>query len=144
MLSKFKDRDELVIRDNRGRYLLKALFVENIESLTEDYPGAYTLKEDDNYEKNVRSARKIYLEQEDVTEYKAAIALLGSWRHWKRLCECSWFQSHLKEWREELEVIVRSKAIRNLQNQSTTDKGAAAARWLAEKGWDRKSTQGNQ
>ena len=38
------------------------------------------------------------------TEYDAALILLGSMKHWKRLCECTWFAPIVEQWRYDMAV----------------------------------------
>jgi hypothetical protein len=117
------------VKDSTGRYLTRALFVELADpELAEKYPPKFTLDE----------AREAYLDAEDPTEYGAAMRLLGSWEHWKALCANPTVLTYIKQWREELEIRLRSKAILNIQFLANGEKGFAAAKWLAEKGWAEK------
>lgn len=46
---------------------------------------------------------------------------------------------HLRVWRDELEVKLRSEGIRNLRKASKEgSRGVSAAKYLAEKGWEKK------
>lgn len=120
-----------------GRYRTQSLFLELYLKDTEarDLEPIFTLKSDEW--KGLPSAKKIYINSNDPTEYSVAQELLGSWEHWLKLTECSWFKPYLKEWREELEVKLRSQAIKSLINTAETKgaKGANAAKWLAERSW---------
>ena len=44
-----------------------------------------------------------------LTEYEAALVLLGSLSHWNRLCERNWFRPHIEAWRAEM--AIRDEAI---------------------------------
>jgi hypothetical protein len=46
---------------------------------------------------------------------------------------------HFEEWREELELRLRAQGIRAIIDQSLDDKGFQAAKYLAEKGWDKRT-----
>ena len=50
---------------------------------------------------------KVYMQC--ASEYEAAVKLLGSWKHWLKLCECTWFEEELDKWREER--LIQEKAI---------------------------------
>jgi hypothetical protein len=63
------------------------------------------------------------------------MALVGSWSHWKKLLKRAWFRECRDRWKEELEIKLRSDAIKEMIEQSKGIKGGPAARWLAEKGW---------
>lgn len=39
-----------------------------------------------------------------ATEYEAALVLLGTLQHWRKLCECKWFVPHLNAWREDMAI----------------------------------------
>lgn len=70
----------------------------------------------------------------DPTEYRGALELLGSWQLWQEF-KRNWpeFRNRiLIDWLAEVEVKLRSEAIGNLCEQAATDKGSAAAKWIAE------------
>ena len=75
----------------------------------------------------------IFLASDDPTEYKAALELVGTWAKWKYF-KASWpgFNKILEEWKIELDIKLRSEAVRAMCTHSKSDKGMAAAKWLAE------------
>lgn len=98
-----------------GAHLLKPIFFELDDA--EHSQSIYTLKEYD-HEYNGRSypsLRKLYVEAEDPTEYLFATEYLDGWVHWKKLSTAVFFQPYLKEWREELEVRLRAKALARMK-----------------------------
>ena len=121
--------------DSTNRPITQSMFLE----IGYTDAAIYTLKEDD-YEYNGKiypSLKKLYLLTEDPTEYEFAKTYLLGWRHWLRLCENKVIRKHIDEWREELEVKLRSKAV--MQAIKNANKGGfQAAKWLADKGWDGK------
>ena len=119
-------------RDKMGRYRTLSLFVEtNNDS---DTP-VFTLKPRDH--NGCKSLKQLYLSYEDPTEYSFAIEVLGSWEHWLKLSNSTWFKEYLDAWRLELEVLLRSKGIKEIRSQATAG-NKDAAKWLAEKGWDKR------
>lgn len=119
--------------DNAGRPLTQSLFLEIGYS---DF-AVYTLKEDD-YEYNGKvfpSLKKLYLEEEDPTEYDFANKHLLGWRHWKRLCENKAIRKHIDEWRDELEIKIRCKGVKNIMF-SAQQGNYQAAKWLSDRGWE--------
>jgi len=110
-----------------------SLFKET-NNFTKNYDAVWTLKDDDH--DGYPSLRRIYLSYMDPTEYRFAKEVFDSWEHWERLCRCTFFKPYIKKWRYELEVALRSQAIYNIVDSSKGAKGFAAAKWLAEKGWD--------
>lgn len=75
---------------------------------------------------------KLFIELCDPTEYTAALALVGSWPEWQRFKkEWGVFRDEiLVGWLAEVEVKIRSNAIRKVIDSATTD--TKAAQWLAE------------
>lgn len=76
---------------------------------------------------------EVFVGSDDPTEYAAALELVGSWEEWKFL-KASWpgFNKFLQAWKDELEIKLRSEAIRNMCAQAKSEKGTAAAKWIAE------------
>lgn len=124
-MNKFRARGTNILYTN-------ALFKE------EDGIGAalYTLAADDITEgdKTYISLRKQYLLLEDPTEYEIATRYFESWTHWKKVRESSKIKPHIDEWREELEVKLRSKGVKGIYTKME-DGDYQASKWLAEKGW---------
>lgn len=129
------DRTKLV--DDRGKPLTQSLFLEIGYT---DY-SYYTLKEEDyTYKGKVYpSLKKLYLQHEDPTEYDFANRFLLNWKHWQKICGNRQLLKYIEEWREELELKLRSQAVRDMIDQSV-DKGSfQASKWLADRGWDKKA-----
>lgn len=133
-------KENAVLKDVTGRYLTKALFKETAEyDVAQRYPHMCTIKE----------AHDLYMEIADPTEYEFAKALLyhpdtNFWDHWQKLLKTESFVFYLNKWRIELEVKLRSAAIKVMKNVSESEEknSAAAAKWLAEKGWKDKRDAG--
>lgn len=125
------------LMDTMGRPLTQSLFLEIGYS---DF-AVYTLKEyDHEYNgKKYPSLKKLYLEEEDPTEYAFAEKHLLGWQHWKRLCENKQIAKHVEEWREELELKIRSQAVRDMQSLCASENGNySAAKFLADRGWEKR------
>lgn len=123
------------LKDAKGRYRTN-LFLEFNKNNWEQYPPIYTMADTDR--RGCTSARRVYLES--VDEYEAAIKLVGSWQHWKRLCNIKLFvegpPEHrsegwegLKEWRKEKELRDKSQA-RELLWQAAKEGNVTAQRTL--------------
>lgn len=128
------DKDKL--KDTQGRPLTQGLFLEI--SYDTRY-AVYTLKDEDyEYEgKLYPSLKRLYLEMEDVVEYTFANRYLLGWSHWKRLQENKLFTARIEEWREELELKLRSQAIRDILDMTADEKSFQAAKFIADKGWEK-------
>lgn len=120
-----------------GKWLLLSLFFET--SLNKDNV-LYTLKDHSitRNGKSYHSLKQLYLEMEDVTEYQFANTYLGGWSHWKELCASPKISEHIEEWREELELKLRSRGMKAMIEKASEEKGTAAAEYLIEKKWDKK------
>lgn len=123
------------LRDTIHRMLTRALFYE---TRTEGYQPIYTLKPREH--EGLPSARQIYLDCADPTEWVPAHVLVGSWDHWQKLIKCDWFQPFLIEWRDALDVKVRAEAIRAIRHIAggTSPNALQAAKWIAARGWDQR------
>lgn len=106
--------------DRRGALKTELLFQETIKAdRLENYSPMFTLKEQDT---GLPSAYKIYMSSTD--EYEAAMKLLGSMRHWRRLCGLKWFMEGipmsgfdgLRSWRRDMELRDKSKSKRQLMD----------------------------
>ncbi len=127
-------KDKMV--DNVGRPLTQSLFLE----VGYGEAAVYTLKEQD-HEHNGKyyfSLKRLYLEIADPTEYEFANTYLLNWKHWQRLCENKLLRKYIDEWRDELEVKLRSRGVKDIMG-SASEGNYQAAKWLADRGW---STRG--
>lgn len=131
------DIDKSKFKNLSGAHLLKPIFFELDEG---DRPWAqFTLK---NYHHTVDgrqylSLRRLYVELEDPTEYLFAETYLDGWEHWKKLSGASFFQSYLKDWREELEIRLRAKALLRIKKKAEegTKDSLQADKTLLMGGW---------
>lgn len=129
--------DKHLLKAANGVPLTQGLFLE----IQYGEFAVFTLKDDD-YEYNGKiypSLKKLYLEMEDVVEYEFATTHLLGWAHWQRMCANKQLLKHINEWREELELKLRSRAVKAMRDKVNTEQGINAAKWLAEKGWDKKA-----
>ena len=125
-------REKLV--DSSGRPLTQSLF---LELLYKPDVAVYTLKDyDHTYEgKEFKSIKRLYLEMEDTTEYEFANTYFLGWDHWNRIVENKLLTDHVRSWREELELKLRARAVK--QMMALADEGSyQASKWLADRGWD--------
>ena len=132
------DMDKTKLRDSRGRPLTQSLFLE-VGYNTEF--AVYTQKDED-YEykgKVYPSLKRLYLAHEDPTEYDFACTYLLGWSQWQRICSNKLFAKHIAEWRMELELKIRSQAVRDIIELSQGEKGFQSAKWLADRGWDKRA-----
>ena len=77
------------------------------------------------------------MEIADPTEYQFAMHVFGSWKCWEKITGSKLIMGYVQGWRDELEVKLRSKAVKSLIDTANHDgaKGTTAAKYIAEKGW---------
>ena len=128
--------DKSVFKDSGGRYLTQSLFLEFQYDPTF---AVFTFDgEDKEYNgKHYISLKKLYLAEEDPVEYIFATKHLFDWQHWQRLNENKALRIHFDQWREELELLMRSDAIRSIRDMAA-DGSYQAAKLLADRGWDKR------
>lgn len=129
------DKSKLI--DTMGRPLTQSLFLEcgyNVQY------AVFTFNDNDKtYDGRIYpSLKKLYLECEDPTEYQFARKHLLGWNHWKRLNENKMLREEFDEWREELEVAMRSDAVQAIRDMTADGSNFQAAKWLADRGWDKR------
>lgn len=101
--------------------------------------AVYTLKEQDHIHdgKYFPSLKRLYLLIADPTEYEFATTCLLGWKHWQRLAANKRIKVHVDEWREELEVKLRSQGVKEAIKLASSG-SFQSAKWLADKGWSEK------
>ncbi len=121
--------------DKVGRYRTKSLFVETIQrdQLDSGMVPVYTFRGHPDY----INACDVYLLARDPTGYKAALDIVGSWKHWQHLRALPWFEERRLLWARELEVKLTSDQIHRMRNfaQNKDSTGYQATKWLAEQPW---------
>jgi hypothetical protein len=131
------DLDPKIFKDVCNRWRTQSLFEETNEH-EDKYPSIFLLKEDKDRD-GLTSMKRIYMEQADPTEYRAAMAMFGCWEPWENLCNTEFFQTELKKWRRELAIKLRSDATQAIisagKGAALTSTQLTAAKWVAEHGW---------
>lgn len=132
--------DKSRFKDSMGRYITQGLFLEHKYDVD---MAVYTIDGvDKTYEGKVYpSLKRLYLELGDPKEYSFANEYLFDWNHWQRMIHNKWVGQHVQDWREELELKLISEGVNVLINLATEENSYQAAKWMAERGWD-KSTKG--
>lgn len=116
-----------------GRPRTQSLFLEVVYADS----AVYTLKEHD-HEWNGRvfpSLKRLYIEAEDPAEYDFANKYLLNWQHWIRIQENKLLVKHVAEWREELEMKLRSRAVKEMAKAAQAG-NYQATKWFVDKGWE--------
>ena len=126
-MSKFKSTN--------GQHLTLALFIET--AFRDKESILYTLKDQDH--RGYPSLYRLYMEMADFTEWEFANTYLDGWSHWQTLCNCTWFQPYIQRWRTELELMVKSRALKRMiqkaEEQNSAKESFMIDKFLIEKGW---------
>lgn len=127
-------------KDHVGAYRTSSLFFETNQSTLEP---VFTLKKEDLYkddgEKVYYSIYPLYMSIADPTEYDFALAVFGSWHQWEKILEGTKIRAVVQQWRDELEVKLRSEALQSIARLAQDDqRGFQAAKYMAEGGWKQK------
>lgn len=134
--------DKSKFKNSNGERYTKSLFFETC--VGDKSSVLYTLKDEDHL--GYVSLYKLFMAEEDLTEYEFANKHLDSWDHWCKLKECSWFQPYLERWREELFLKIQARSLKNIKTlaKGQTRDAFAASKYLLEKGWEpkEKNTKG--
>ena len=129
-----------VFKNASGTHFLKALFFETALEPDRDYV-LYTLKQEDH--RGYPSLHRLFVEENDPTEYLFAIKYFASWTHWKMVKECNWFKPYYEAMKEELELKIKAKALVDLMKAKEDPRNTVQVnRYLIEHGWDKEDKRG--
>ncbi len=101
-------------KNSSGVFLIRELFYEGVG--VDKSSVLYTLKDEDY--QGYPSLRRLYLLEDDPTEYLVAEKYFGGWPHWKKLSTSTWFLPYLTPIREELEVRHRAQYLKSLRSDA--------------------------
>ena len=107
------------LKDTQGRYKTLALFAETLDPrvAANGYEPVFTLKDHD-LDDGTPSLKRLYLQAMDPSEFSFAEEVFGTYLHWQKLIECTWFQPYLEQWRKELDLKLQSEAIKKMRQQA--------------------------
>lgn len=115
--------------DKFHKPIVTGLFKELADVRVGDKFVLFTLKE----------WKETFLAHRDPTGYKAAIELIGSWKHWQTMLRNPRFRETVQEWEQELDVLLEAEAIQHLRTQATNG-NTTAAKFLAKKEYKEDAT----
>jgi hypothetical protein len=124
----------------------KGLFYElTLPEDRKEMGTSWTLKEHDLQAdgKVYKSMKKLFIEMEDVTEYDFAMTALGSYKHWERVTESPILKPHIEQWRKELNLKLKAKAMKSIIKSATVDEKLSfqAMKYLADNEYIDKSNK---
>lgn len=143
-MSELRKLDKPPYRAPTGNWYTTALFVETSASqgaVNKVIHPVFSLHDD---KPGVINAQKTFVELRDPTGYKWAMLYLADFRHWVRLYELPWFKEAVEIWRTNLRMKLQSEALEKIQEiaGSETSQAFAAAKYIAEEGWNQGSGRG--
>lgn len=125
-----------MFKDNRNQWLTRGLFYELSDYTVTDFVQFTTGDKDITKKgKKLLSLKKRFLATEDPTEYEFATKHLGGWSHWKAMLNSPPIAKMVEDWRDELEIKIRSRAIMQMAEHAQTG-SYQASKYLADRGWD--------
>lgn len=130
--------DPSKMRDGINRIRTASLVYEKCRTNDNEF-AIFTMDRNDRVinGKTYFSLHKLYIDIGDPTEYDFAMKVFGSWQIWERFCGNNMFSKDINNWRFELEVKIRSTAVKQIvKNSKEGIKGQSAAKFLSDGGWD--------
>ena len=137
------DKSKLV--NANGQKYLRRLFIEQSYQANDRESVSYTLSDTDHH--TYPSLYRLYLEENDPSEYRFAEKYFVNYQHWKLLCDCSWFQPTLFRMREALEQKIQSDLLEKVDSISKDTEHRnqfEAIKLLLSKPWKDKLAQKGQ
>lgn len=121
--------------DPMGRVRTQSLFWQ---FKNEKYTPLYTLEDFDH--DDCLSLKKLYLEMSDLGEYDFANKYFYNYDHWMRICKHAMLFPYIEKIREELELKLRSEAIKKIYDLAKGTNPAAlnAAKFISKREWELK------
>jgi|JI10StandDraft_1071094.scaffolds.fasta_scaffold415416_3 hypothetical protein len=129
-----KTHDDNQFRSENNTRYTKGLFIETARS---PESVIYTLKDRDY--KGFPSLYRLYMEEQDDTEYLFATKYLEGWEHWEMLCLCTWFQPFVERWRKEMYLLKTAELLKVIKVEATSAEAKnrfQAAKYLLDREWE--------
>lgn len=103
---------------------------------------SYTIKDRDHH--GLPSLYRLYMAENDPTEFRFAEKYMLSYDHWLRVCNSYYFKEVVAKWRRDLELKIKAEALTSIMKAAQKDSpiGFAASKFLLEGGWKPKATKG--
>ena len=98
--------------------------------------AVYTVGDEDLVKngKTLLSIRRLYVDMEDVHEYKFAVTHFYSWKHWQKIASSPKVGPYVQEWRDELQAKLQSKNLKRMA-QLAAEGDRMAIKYMANTEW---------
>lgn len=116
--------DKSVFCDSQGKKVVVGLF-EEFDRPDRKFRPPFKLSD----------WKEVFIQSHDPSEYDAAMKLVGDWEHWQLIRNHPFISPYVDNWHKEMEVMLRSEAIKLMHQHARQQGGTAAAKWLADKGY---------
>lgn len=130
--------DKSKFRNASGAILTTRLFLEM--SYSDPQHVVYTLKRKDDLNRDLPSLYRLYMEMEDPLEIDFAETFFDSYEHWEQICATQWFKEYIYQWRKELDLKLRARALRSIREIAKSTHGGKsfeANKFLLSDGWNK-------
>ncbi len=121
----------MTFTNSRNNYYITKLFYELAPA--DKSTVLYTLKDQDYL--GFPSLRRLYMEMEDILEYEFATKYFDGWEHWLLVANNKLIKPYITLWRTELELKVRTQALKEFMKIDTPQLKYAVNKYLLERGW---------
>ncbi len=110
-----------VFINSQNTMLVQSLFLET--ALKRPQLAVYSLSDvDKEYEgKFYPSLYRLYLAEQDLTEFLFAESHLYNYAHWEKISNSSWFKPHLDRWRRDLNLQITARALQSVLKEAQSD-----------------------
>ena len=129
--------DEIIQKRANGEYKTKFKGTTGAHLLIGLFEGPDSIYTFDEMRKN-------YLEMEDLLEYEFAEKYFDGWVHWEKLLANPKVREQIEQWRKELDLKVRSRALQSLMQEASDyqNRGFVQAnRYLLDRGYLKKEVE---
>lgn len=126
-----------------GKLRTSDLFIEMNQS---EYPAYYTTANQDRTVDGVvyPSLKRLYLEEEDITEFDFATKYLESYEHWEQFVNSTRLKDMIDQWRKELVLKIKSRSLKGIIRDAVRENKYEANKFLITNGWIDKDAEGKK
>jgi hypothetical protein len=127
---------------DRGSIRTKSLMADIIYEDSK-YEPVYYMRHEKSDDKYI-SLKEVYMQIADPTEYQFATLCFYNYQQWGTICLTPWAVNVVAQWREELQIKLRSEAVKEIFTMTIDPEVKETSRlqalkWLADHGFVNKT-----
>lgn len=127
---------------DRGAIRTKSLMADIIYEDSK-YEPVYYMRQEKSDDKYI-SLKEVYMQIADPTEYQFATLCFYNYQQWETICLTPWAVNVVAQWREELQIKLRSEAVKEIFTMTIDPEVKETSRlqalkWLADHGFVNKT-----